>query len=113
MGDIYIMGRILVTDLNHDNVPEVLLNKNISKTLNLLPKFRLYETSEVYNLQWDGVNLSENWRSRLIDGYIADYQVKDIDSDGINELVVAVVYSTEMTALVPAKSGVLIYELSC
>ncbi|MBN2223916.1 MAG: hypothetical protein JW765_04495 [Deltaproteobacteria bacterium] len=111
-GDIYIAGRVFVTDLNHDNIPEVLVPKNISKTLNLLPKFRLYETSEIYNLQWDGINLSENWRSRLIEGYVADFQIKDIDSDGIDELVVAVLYSPEMTALIPAKSGVLIYELN-
>ena len=111
-GDIYITGRVLITDLNHDNVVEVLVPKNISKTMNLLPKFRLYETSEIYNLQWDGINMSENWRSRLIEGYTADFQVKDIDSDGIDELVVAVVYSMEMTALIPAKSGVLVYELN-
>jgi TolB-like protein len=111
-GDVYIAGRVCITDLNHDGIPEVVLPKNISKTMNLLPKFRLYETGEIYNLQWDGVNLSEIWRSRLIEGYVADYQIKDIDSDGIDELVVAVVYSTQMTALVPAKSGVLIYELN-
>ncbi len=111
-GDVYIAGRIFVTDLNHDNVLEVLVPKNISKTMNLLPKFRLYETSEIYNLQWDGLNLSENWRSRLIEGYVADFQIKDIDSDGIDELIVAAVYSPEMTALIPAKSGVLIYELN-
>jgi TolB-like protein len=111
-GDIYIAGRVLVTDINHDNILEVLVPRNISKTLNLLPKFRLYETSEIYNLQWDGLNLSENWRSRTIEGYVADFQVKDIDSDGIDELVVAVLYSPEMTKLIPAKSGVLIYELN-
>jgi len=111
-GDVYVAGRVLVTDLNHDNILEVLVPKNISKTMNLLPKFRLYETSEIYNLQWDGLNLSENWRSRLIEGYVADFQLKDVDSDGIDELVVAVLYSPEMTALIPAKSGVLIYELN-
>ena len=111
-GDVYIKGRIIVTDLNHDGSPEVLINKNISKTMNLLPKFRLYESAEVYNLNWDGLNLSENWRSRLIDGYVADFQLKDVDSDGIDELVVAVVFSFEMTALIPASSGILIYELS-
>jgi hypothetical protein len=111
-GEVFIAGRIFVTDLNHDGNYEVLVNKNISKTMNLLPKFRVYETSEVYNLAWDGLNLSENWRSRLIDGYIADYQLKDVDSDGIDELVVAVVFSFEMTALIPANSGILVYELS-
>jgi hypothetical protein len=111
-GEVYILGRIFITDLNHDGLFEVLVNKNISKTMNLLPRFRLYETGEIYNLAWDGLNLSENWRSRTIDGYIADYQLKDVDSDGIDELVVAVVFSFEMTALVPATSGILIYELS-
>ncbi|MBN1574499.1 MAG: VCBS repeat-containing protein [Deltaproteobacteria bacterium] len=111
-GEVYIQTRIFITDLNHDGSYEVLLCKNISETMNLSPKFRLYETSEIYNLSWDGINLSENWQSRLIDGYIADYQLKDVDSDGIDELVVAVVFSFEMTKLVPASSGVLIYELS-
>ncbi len=111
-GEVYINGRVFVTDLNHDGLFEVLVNKNISKTMNLMPRFRLYETSEIYNLAWDGLNMSENWRSRIIDGYVADYQLKDVDSDGIDELVVAVVFSFEMTALVPATSGVLIYELS-
>ena len=111
-GQVFIPGRIFVTDLNHDGLYELLVNKNISETINLIPKFRLYETSEIYNLAWDGVNLSENWRSRLIDGYVADYQLKDVDTDGIDELVVAVVFSFEMTALVPPSSGVLIYELS-
>ncbi|MBN1883059.1 MAG: VCBS repeat-containing protein [Deltaproteobacteria bacterium] len=110
--EAYVQGRIFITDLNNDNNFEILINKNISETMNLLPRFRLYETSEIYNLSWDGFNLSENWQSRVIDGYVADYQLKDIDSDGINELVVAVVFSFEMTALIPAKSGVLIYELN-
>lgn len=111
-GEVYIQPRIFITDLNHDGSYEVLINKNISETMNLSPKFRLYETSEIYNLSWDGINLSENWQSRLIDGYIADYQLKDVDSDGIDELIVAVVFSFEMTKLIPASSGVLIYELS-
>jgi len=110
--EVYVQGRVFITDLNNDNNYEILINKNISETMNLLPRFRLYETSEIYNLSWDGFNLSENWQSRVIDGYVADYQLKDIDTDGIDELVVAVVFSFEMTALIPAKSGVLIYELN-
>jgi hypothetical protein len=35
--------------------------------------------------------LAENWRTKEIPGYIADYQVKDFDNDGEVELVVAMV----------------------
>ena len=110
--EVYIQPRLFITDLNHNGSFEVLINKNISKTMNLAPKFRMYETSEIFNLSWDGINMSENWQSRTIDGYIADYQLKDVDSDGIDELIIAVVFSFEMTKLIPASSGVLIYELS-
>jgi hypothetical protein len=32
---------------------------------------------------------SENWKTRKINGYVADYQFKDIDNDGQNEIVLA------------------------
>jgi hypothetical protein len=35
----------------------------------------------------------ENWRTKKISGYVADYQFKDIDNDGENEVVLALVLS--------------------
>ncbi len=86
----YITGRVLVKDLNRDGQLQVILNKN-EPTSRLLKRSRSYETGEIYSLAWDQDGLVTNWKTRPIQGYIADYQVKDVDNDGNEELVVAVV----------------------
>ena len=54
--------------------------------------------------------LAENWRTREIPGYIADYQVKDFDNDGEVELVVAMVSQSKALELSKA-SYILFFEL--
>ena len=51
---------------------------------------RTYEKGEIQGLVWEEDGLMANWRTREIKGYIADYQVKDVENDGNDELVVAV-----------------------
>jgi hypothetical protein len=53
--------------------------------------------------------LAENWRTKEIPGYIADYQVKDFDNDGEVELVVAMV--SQVKALKRSNSHILFFEL--
>jgi len=89
---IFIHGRIIVKDLHGDGLNEVIVNKN-SAEMKLLEKGRSFTSGEFYGLVWDGKVLNIHWKTREINGYIADYQVKDIDNDGEEELVVAVVNS--------------------
>ena len=49
----------------------------------------------IYNLIWDDTTLTPNWKTREINGYISDFQVKDVDNDGEEELVIAVVLPPE------------------
>ncbi len=86
--------RILTYDLNKDGKREIIIVKNISATGRMMKSVSLFTSSEVYNLEWDGLGLYENWKTRKIDGYVADYQVKDIDNDGQHEIVMALVQST-------------------
>jgi TolB-like protein len=88
---VYLQGRILVRDLDGDGKVEVIVNKNHSATGRLIQRVRLYDRGEIYDLVWDGLMLAENWRTREIPGFIADYQVEDFDNDGQVELVVAMV----------------------
>ena len=71
----------------------------------------MYNNSEIYSLVWDGIGLSENWRTRKIHGYIADFQIKDIDNDGKDELVVGILDTSVASTLKRAKSYVLAYDL--
>jgi len=90
----YINLRILTYDLNKDGKKEIIVVKNISSVGRVLTNVKLFTSSEVYNLEWDGLGLLENWRTRKINGYVADYAFKDIDNDGQNEIVLALVLST-------------------
>jgi len=87
----YIPGRILARDLNGDGISQLIVNRNEFKTGQLFQRVRSYEKGEIHNLVWEEDRLTTNWKTRELDGYIADYQVKDADNDGDVELVVAVV----------------------
>jgi len=85
--------RIMTYDLNKDGKKEVILVKNLSSTGRVLKNAPLYTGAEVYAFEWDGLGLSELWRSRKINGYAADFTIKDIDNDGQDEIVIALVLS--------------------
>ena len=87
---VYIPGKILIRDLDGDGINELITNRNFGP-LGLLEKAKTYETGEIYNLVWDGSLLTTNWKTREINGYISDFQVRDVDNDGEEELVAAVV----------------------
>ncbi len=46
---------------------------------------------EIYSLIWQDGNLDTHWKTREINGYIADFQVKDVDNDGEEELLAGIV----------------------
>ncbi len=43
------------------------------------------------NLIWEENNLVTDWKTQEINGYITDYQIRDVDNDGEEELVVALI----------------------
>jgi hypothetical protein len=86
----FLPGRILVRDLNRDGVPQVIVNKNEFSSGKLSDRIRSYEKGEIQGLVWEEDDLMTNWKTREIKGYIADYQIRDVENDGNEELVVAV-----------------------
>jgi hypothetical protein len=106
----YINLRILTFDTNKDGKKEVIIVKNLSSSARIFKNIKLFTSSEVYNLEWDGLGLVENWKTRKINGYVADYQFKDIDNDGQNEIVLALILSTG--ASVSDKSVIVSYKMS-
>jgi TolB-like protein len=87
---VSIPGRILIRDLDGDGINELIINRNYG-SLGYLERSRRYEAGEVDNLIWDGDMLITNWKTREINGYISDFQVRNVGNDGEEELVVAVV----------------------
>jgi hypothetical protein len=107
---IYVQPRILVMDTNKDGEKEIIIGRNDSQTGRIFKDTRMYHRSEIQNLAWNGISLVENWRTKKIDGYLSDFQVKDVDNDGDNELVVAVILRYDIMQT-KVKSVVLVYEL--
>ena len=106
---IYLQKRVLFR--NQKKGSEVIIVKNISATGKLFARVRSYKESEVYSLVWDGLGLSENWRTKKIHGYTADFQIKDIDNDGRDELVVGIIDTSTGSIFGKKKSFILAYEL--
>jgi TolB-like protein len=93
---VYIPGRILAKDLDGDGIKEVIVNAN-RRSSRLTDRNRTFETSEIYSLIWQNNMLDTHWKTREINGYVPDFQVKDVDNDGDEELVVAVVQPGTLT----------------
>ncbi len=105
----YINLRILTYDTNKDGKREIIIVKNISPTARTFQRIKLFTSAEVYDLEWDGMGMVENWRTKKITGYVADYQFKDIDNDGENEVVLALVLTTG--ASLKGRSVIVSYSL--
>ena len=101
--------RILNFDTNKDGKKEMIIVKNISSVGRIFKKLKLFTSSEIYNLEWDGLGMAENWRTNKINGYIADYCFKDVDNDGKPEIVLALVKS--VGASISERSVIVVYEL--
>jgi TolB-like protein len=107
---VYIPGRILIRDLDGSGTPEVIAYRNIS-TGKLSSRTRSFETGEIYSLIWEEDNLITDWKTREISGYIADYQVKDVDNDGQEELVVGVCKTGGSITDTKVTSNILFFKL--
>lgn len=90
----YVNLRTFTYDTNKDGKKELIIVKNLSSSGRYFANVKLFTAAEIYNLEWDGLGFVENWRTRKINGYVCDYQFKDIDNDGQKEVVLALVMST-------------------
>ncbi|MEN6431396.1 MAG: FG-GAP-like repeat-containing protein [Smithella sp.] len=105
----YANLRILTMDTNKDGKKEIIIVKNLSSSGRIFKKLKLFTSSEIYNLEWDGMGMAENWHTKKINGYVADYCIKDIDNDGKQEIVLALVQSTG--ASIRDRSVIVVYKM--
>jgi len=83
---IYLPPRMVVKDLDGDGIDDVVAVIN-KFTGAFLERVRVYDKGYVTGMAWDGMSLAQTWRTQDIPGYVADFQVKDVDNDGRAELV--------------------------
>ncbi len=106
----FVNVRILTYDTNKDGKKEIIIVKNLSSAGRIFTNLKVFNSSEIHNLEWDGLGLVENWKTRKINGYVADYQFKDIDNDGRNEIVLAL--NMTVSGIKVSRSVLVAYDLS-
>jgi len=104
----YLNSRILTYDTNKDGKRELIVVKNLTPS-RILKNVKIFNASEFYNLEWDSMGLVENWHTKKMGGYVADYQIKDIDNDGQDEIVMVLV--TSAGSMVGRESVIAAYKI--
>lgn len=92
-----VEGRFLAVDFNNDGAAEIIVKKNYAGGLGRYSATpSSFTDSEVVNVSWDkdGESLLENWKTKKIDGYIADFYVETDAATGVKELVMLIVEGT-------------------
>ena len=91
---VFLNQRIILKDFNNNEKDEVIVVKqNTSVTGRLFSKIRTFTSGCVTAFEWNGIAFEPAWKTNKIGGYLTDYGIFDIDGDGVQEIVVAVVLS--------------------
>jgi len=106
----YVNIRLLAYDINKNGKKDLVVVKNLSTVGRLFQNMKIFSSSEIYDLEWNGLGFAENWRTKKIQGYVADYQIKDVDNDGNVDVVLSLVLSYDLG--IHRKSVVVAYSLS-
>jgi len=95
MKGLYLEQRVFVTDLDRDKKNEVIVVKNHDVSRGIFHRSRKFTKGHFEALAWDNVGLRSIWKTRRFSGYISDYTVGDLDNDGTDELVFAVIAKSD------------------
>ncbi|NWF57476.1 MAG: VCBS repeat-containing protein [Syntrophaceae bacterium] len=69
---------------------EIIVIHNISPVADIFKREKVFTLGEIQILTWTGAMFVERWKSKLIQGYVVDFQVKDFDGIPGEEMVVGV-----------------------
>jgi TolB-like protein len=105
----YLNLRLLTFDYNKGGKKQLIVVKNLSSVGHIFKHYKAFSASEIYDLEWDGLGMAENWHTKKINGYVADYAIKDVDNDGKPEIVLALVQSVGMT--LSDRSVIVVYKM--
>ena len=72
----YLHTRLIARDLDGDGTPEIIVGRNrISSTVKYFHRLRFFKGSSINALLWDGSGMTTFWETKMIPGYLVDYQL--------------------------------------
>jgi hypothetical protein len=54
----------------------------------------MFKNGYVQGLEWNGLNLNPVWKTETVAKFIADVNIGDVDNDGVQDVIFAVVNKT-------------------
>lgn len=108
---IHFAPPVFLSDIDDDGLQEVAICKNRSSVGRLLSKVKMFSSGKLHFLAWNRVALATKWETKKMPGPITGYCLKDVDNDGNNELVMAVVLRSKSISGRSGRSQVVIYDL--
>ena len=110
---IPLVENIVITDLNNDGIPEIVVNRSIDSVARFLPNsMKYFDKSEIVSLSWDQLGLVENWKTRDISGMVTAIRLGDLDNNGSTELIGSLVLAKDFLKLWDSKSTIFSYDLN-
>lgn len=104
---------ILVTDLNQDGIPEVIVSRSMENLSRFLPQgLKYFDRGEIVSLSWDNMGMVENWKTREISGMVTSIRIADMNNDGTKELGASLVLAKDFLKLWEARSSIFSYDLN-
>ncbi|BBO86682.1 hypothetical protein DSCO28_72480 (plasmid) [Desulfosarcina ovata subsp. sediminis] len=110
-GTHFFAMRLRTADLDHNGKVELIAAANNEISNRIMQNQRAYSNSRLVSLSWNGMGMTENWKTNEISGRISDYFIGDFDNDGTNELVAAVIRKEGSLAFADAESVIVSYTL--
>jgi hypothetical protein len=108
-----IPSTILITDLNNDGIPEIVLTRAPSVLSVFLPQgLKYYDRGEIVSLSWDNMGLVENWKTREVNGMITAIRIAEMNKGGSKEIIASLVLAKDYLKIWESKSSLFSYDLN-
>jgi len=108
-----IPSPMLVTDLNKDGIPEIVLNRTTTPLDKFLPdSMKSWDKGEIISLSWDQMGMVENWKTRDLSGMVTAIRIGDLNGDGRSQLIISMVLAKDLLKVGDIKSTIFSYDLN-
>ena len=109
---ISINSPILITDLNKDGIPEIIVNDNLGQGRFMPEGFKYYDKSQITSLSWNQLGLVENWKTMEVGGMVTAFRIGDLTKGGVPQLIGSMVLAKDLLKVWDSKSTVFSYDLN-
>jgi hypothetical protein len=108
----YFNPRIKFHPVGEDQKNKVFLITNSEFGAGSIGQIKRFKDGRVEIMSWNGIALAPVFQTVPLQGWVSDFDIADIDNDGIEELVISVVTRSKIAILTQDKtSNIISYKL--